>query len=131
MFERRFAYRLTQWPELEPAEKTAHVLRTFSRMSVGPVTSGWFLASSRLEPAHASRLLQRLTDTGAVKQIEFAPAEERRPAQAARAAGRPLPLGVRGLMTAALVALAVVSSDESKAAGTAAVKRPQVRLAAA
>jgi hypothetical protein len=71
MLERRFAYRLTQWPELPDTERSVHLLRAFSRMSVGPVTAAWFLANSRLDAAGATRLLQRLTSSGVVERIDF------------------------------------------------------------
>jgi hypothetical protein len=60
-------YRLTQWPELEDTERTAPVLRAFSRMSVEPVTSGWFLRQTRMCPEKANALVQRLLHAGALE----------------------------------------------------------------
>lgn len=123
MIAPRFAYRLTEWPDLAPAEKTAPVLRAFSRMTLGPVTAAWFVANSRMEPARASRLLQRLADAGALERIDFGPApvaaaapepdEARSPARAATGAWTQAARNCAAAATLAM--LAMVSSDQSVA----------------
>lgn len=122
MIAPRFAYRLTEWPDLAPAEKTAPVLRAFSRMTLGPVTAAWFVANSRMDPACASRLLQRLADAGALQRIDFGPAPVAAAAQAneapppARARAGAWTQAARNCAAAATLAvLAMVSSDQGMA----------------
>lgn len=69
----RLAYRLRSWPELPSAFCTADVLRSLSRMSLGPVTSHWFSRKTRLDPHMATRLLDRLVAQGAVERLELMP----------------------------------------------------------
>jgi hypothetical protein len=67
----RFAYRLREWPKLENGEQSVHLLRAFSRMSLGPVTFDWFCRNARLQPHFAQELLQRLEQAGAMEAIDL------------------------------------------------------------
>lgn len=59
-------YRLRAWPDLPPHWRTAPLLRTLSRMSIGPMTHERFLHHSRLQPPHADRVLELLVNDGFV-----------------------------------------------------------------
>lgn len=58
----RYAYRLKAWPDLPVRFRTAPVLRALSRMTQGPVTHTWFLATARLPPEQAERLLAGMVE---------------------------------------------------------------------
>jgi hypothetical protein len=119
MLEPRFAYRLTQWPELEAHEKSVRVLRVLSRMSLGPVTSGWFLVNSGLDHDGASQLMRRLSDAGAVQRIDFGHGPEGtgplwQRARAPRTTPFARVLALRAGAAGALLVLALVSSGQTR-----------------
>lgn len=66
-------YRLRNWPELPSALRTADVLRSLSRMSLGPVSKSWFTAKTRLSSSAAAQLLEELVSQGAVEKIDLVP----------------------------------------------------------
>jgi hypothetical protein len=68
----RYAYRLRAWPELPACFRTAPVLRALSRMTLGPVTHGWFLDRTRLAPEQAEALLHELVAHEYAERIDFA-----------------------------------------------------------
>ena len=59
-------YTLRSWPDLPAAWRTAPLLRTLSRMSIGPMTHERFLHHSRLPPPQAQRVLDQLVQDGSV-----------------------------------------------------------------
>lgn len=63
-------YRLTHWPELPCASRTADVLRTLSVMSTRPVNRRWILATTKLRPQDVDHLLRRLVEQDAVQVID-------------------------------------------------------------
>ncbi|HET8746829.1 MAG TPA: hypothetical protein VFM98_14575 [Ramlibacter sp.] len=65
------AYRLKQWPQIPDRFRTARVLGACSRMTVGPVTSNWFLTHTGLEPAAAAELVASLVAQGALECISL------------------------------------------------------------
>lgn len=65
------AYRLKQWPQIPDRFRTARVLGACSRMTVGPVTSSWFLSHAGLEPAAAAELVAELVAQGALERISL------------------------------------------------------------
>lgn len=65
------AYRLKQWPRIPDRFRTARVLGACSRMTVGPVTSSWFLAQTGLEPAQAAELVADLLAQGALERLSL------------------------------------------------------------
>jgi hypothetical protein len=60
-------YRLKQWPDLMPSQKSADVLRTLSVMSHRPVNRAWILSTSRLKPEQVDSLLASLERQDAVE----------------------------------------------------------------
>jgi hypothetical protein len=73
------AYRLKQWPEIPEHFRTARVLRTCSRMSLGPVTAKWVLNFTGLPAPIASGLMTLLISQGAVERIGLGPEDAGRP----------------------------------------------------
>jgi len=71
--DRSHAYRLKQWPQIPDRFRTARVLGACSRMTVGPVTSSWFLAHTGLVPAQAAELVADLVAQGALERLSFGP----------------------------------------------------------
>jgi hypothetical protein len=69
--ERALGYRLKQWPHLPEECRKAGVLRVLSRMSIGPVTHGWFLRHCGLRPRQAAHLLEQLVAADTVHVIAF------------------------------------------------------------
>ena len=65
------AYRLKHWPYIPERFRTAKVLRACSRMSVGPVTAGWFHAQVGLQPDQVARLLRALVAQDAIECIDL------------------------------------------------------------
>jgi hypothetical protein len=64
-------YRLREWPDLPPAQRTANVYRALSLMSTRPVNRGWFLRHSRMKAQELDRLLGRLVAQGAVEIVDI------------------------------------------------------------
>jgi hypothetical protein len=65
-------YRLRHWPHIPTASKKAQVYRILSVMSTRPVNRRWILSQSQLQPREVDRLLNYLTDNGAVDIIDAA-----------------------------------------------------------
>lgn len=69
---RHVAYRLRAWPDLAPRHRTAAILRTLSRMTIGPVTHRWFLERVQLPEPEADALIVFLVDIEALEVIDLA-----------------------------------------------------------
>ena len=80
------AYRLKHWPHIPQRFRTAKVLRACSRMSVGPVTAGWFHAQVGLQPEQVARLLRALVAQDAIECIDLGGRMAARPRVAVPAA---------------------------------------------
>jgi hypothetical protein len=63
-------YRLRQWPDLAPANRTADIYKALSLMSVRPVNRSWFVNHSRMKAAQIDRLLATLMAQGAVEVVD-------------------------------------------------------------
>jgi hypothetical protein len=63
-------YRLKQWPDLAPGQKTAHIYRALSVMSNRPVNRRWLLAHARLAPDQLDRLIDQLVADEALEVID-------------------------------------------------------------
>jgi hypothetical protein len=70
-FDGSHAYRLKLWPRIPDPFRTARVLGACSRMTVGPVTAGWFLSHTGLDAAGASELISALQAQGALERIDL------------------------------------------------------------
>ncbi|MCJ0766145.1 hypothetical protein [Variovorax terrae] len=65
------AYRLRSWPPLNGSARTAGVLRTLTRMTLGPMSAQRFVTGSGLTQADGERLLKRLVDADYVEEIDI------------------------------------------------------------
>ncbi|MGE4240598.1 hypothetical protein [Ramlibacter sp.] len=63
-------FKLRHWPELQPSQRTAKVLRLLSVMSHRPINRHWMLANSRLSARQVDELLALLVAQEAVEVVD-------------------------------------------------------------
>lgn len=59
---RVLVYRMRSWPEIRSEHRSAALLQTLTRMSIGPVTHAWFVRQVKLPRPEAEMLLNELME---------------------------------------------------------------------